>query len=73
MNGELDILKKIPKEHWTEHLGKPILVNDLLKLFNEKNTDNGATRCRKDNPSQTLGANDRRRSLKRRRNKKRDS
>ena len=73
MDSQLELLKKIPKEHWTEHLGKPILVKDLFELLNEKNINNGSSRNRKDHAFKTLGANDRRGSSKRRRNQKRDS
>jgi hypothetical protein len=30
------LMKKIPKEHWTEHGGKPILVRDLIKILDEE-------------------------------------
>lgn len=44
---ELELLKKIPKEHFTLYKGKMIKVLDLLKelkLGNEKNTNNGSSR-----------------------------
>jgi hypothetical protein len=30
------LIKKIPKEHWTEHGGKPMLVRDLIKILDEE-------------------------------------
>jgi len=44
---DLELLKKIPKEHFTLYKGKMIKVADLLKqlkLENEKNTNNGSSR-----------------------------
>jgi hypothetical protein len=34
---QLDLLKRIPKEHYTLHKGKIIRVGDLLRLLYEKN------------------------------------
>jgi len=33
---DLELLKKIPKEHYTEHSGKPILIRDLIKVLDEE-------------------------------------
>ena len=33
---ELDLLKRIPKEHYTTHNGKIIKVEDLIRLLGEK-------------------------------------
>jgi hypothetical protein len=33
---EIESLNKIPKEHYTEHHGKPILVRDLIKTLSEE-------------------------------------
>jgi hypothetical protein len=30
------LMNKIPKEHWTEHGGKPMLVRDLIKILDEE-------------------------------------
>jgi hypothetical protein len=49
---ELDLLKILPKEQFTEYKGKCIQVRDLIKILekqNEKNTNNGITRRRKNN------------------------
>lgn len=46
---EFDLLKKIPKEHYTLHNGELIRVGDLLKKLYEKNTSNGSARRRKNN------------------------
>jgi hypothetical protein len=34
---QLDLLKRIPKEHYTLHDGKIIRVGDLLNLLSKKN------------------------------------
>jgi len=36
---DLELLKKIPKEHYTEHSGKPLLVRDLIKILDEEAED----------------------------------
>ena len=70
---QIELLKKLPKEHWTEHNGKSILIKDLLDLLlNEENINNGSTGRGENNPSQTSSTNDRRRSPKRRRDQKRN-
>lgn len=46
---ELDLLKKIPKEHYTLHNGKLIKVEELIGKLYEKDTSNGTTRRRKNN------------------------
>jgi 23S rRNA maturation mini-RNase III len=33
---ELESLNKIPKEHYTEHHGKAILIRDLIKVLEEE-------------------------------------
>ena len=33
---DIELLKKIPKEHYTEHSGKPILIRDLIKVLDEE-------------------------------------
>jgi hypothetical protein len=33
---DLELLKKIPKEHYTDHGGKAILVRDLMKILGEE-------------------------------------
>jgi hypothetical protein len=33
---DLELLKKIPKEHYTDHSGKAILVRDLMKILGEE-------------------------------------
>lgn len=33
---DLDLLKRIPKEHYTEYKGKPIKVEKLLQLFEKQ-------------------------------------
>jgi len=33
---DLELLKKIPKEHYTEHSGKPLLVRDLIKILDDE-------------------------------------
>jgi hypothetical protein len=33
---DLELLKKIPKEHYTEHCGKPLLIRDLIKILGEE-------------------------------------
>lgn len=74
MDKQLDILSKIPKEHYTEHFGKSILVKDLIKLLsNEENTNNGTAGRGKDDTCQTSHTDVGGCSLKRRRDKKRDS
>jgi hypothetical protein len=42
--GELDLLKKIPKEHYTLYKGKIIRVGDLLRLLSEKNKNKKSDR-----------------------------
>lgn len=47
---ELDLLRILPKEQFTEYKGKYIQIRDLIKILekqNEKNTNNGITRFRK--------------------------
>lgn len=44
---DIDLLKKIPKEHYTSHEGKTIKVGDLLNKLYEKDTNNGIARNRK--------------------------
>lgn len=34
---DLDLLKRIPKEHYTTHNGKTIKVEELLRLIEEQN------------------------------------
>lgn len=34
---ELDLLKRIPKEHYTEHSGKTIKVEELLRILEKQN------------------------------------
>lgn len=34
---QLELLNKIPKEHWTTHNNKPIQVSDLIKILTKKN------------------------------------
>jgi hypothetical protein len=46
---EIELLKRIPKEHYTFYNGKVVKVEDLLKKLYEKNTSNGTTRRRKNN------------------------
>ena len=49
---ELDLLKILPKEQFTEYKGKCRQVRDLIKILekqNEKNTNNGIARRRKNN------------------------
>lgn len=44
---ETELLKKIPKEHYTIHNGKTLKVGELIKKLekkNEKNTSNGTSR-----------------------------
>jgi hypothetical protein len=36
---DLQLLKKLPKEHYTEHSGKPILIRDLIKVLQEEAED----------------------------------
>jgi hypothetical protein len=36
---ELESLNKIPKEHYTEHHGKAILIRDLIKVLQEEAED----------------------------------
>jgi hypothetical protein len=36
---ELESLNKIPKEHYTEHHGKAILIRDLIKVLEEEAED----------------------------------
>ena len=68
---QIELLKKIPKEHWTEYKGKSILIKDLLDLLlDEENINNGITGRGENYPSQTSSANDRRCSPKRRRDQK---
>jgi len=38
---DIELLKKIPKEHYTEHSGKPILIRDLIKILDEEAEDIG--------------------------------
>jgi len=33
---DLELLKKIPKEHYTEHSGKALLIRDLIKILDEE-------------------------------------
>jgi hypothetical protein len=33
---DLELLKKIPKEHYTDHCGKPLLIRDLIKILGEE-------------------------------------
>jgi hypothetical protein len=73
MSNQLDFLNKIPKEHWTEHNGKSILIKDLLKLLNEEDTNNGTAGRGKNHARQPSRPNARGGSPKRRRNKKRNS
>lgn len=71
---QIELLKKLPKEHWTEHKGKAILIKDLIKLLiDEENTNNGVTGRGEDHARQAPSRDVGRRSFKRRRNKKRDS
>ncbi len=46
---EIELLKKIPKEHYTFYNGKVVKVEDLLKKLYEKNISNGPARRRKNN------------------------
>ena len=34
---QLDLLKRIPKEHYTEHKGKIIKVEELLRMLEKQN------------------------------------
>lgn len=52
---DIDLLRKIPKEHYTSHEGKTIKVGDLLKKLYEKDTDNGITGNRKNNTIRKTG------------------
>ena len=52
---EIDLLKKIPKEHYTSHEGKTIKVGDLLKKLYEKDTNNGTARYRKNKSGNKTG------------------
>ena len=36
----MELLQRIPKEHYTTHEGKQIKVGELLAILNEKNTSN---------------------------------
>ena len=38
---DLELLKKLPKEHYTEHSGKPILIRDLIKILDEETEEIG--------------------------------
>lgn len=73
MPSQIGILSKLPKEHWTEHKGKAILIKDLIKLLNEENINNGVAGDGEDDARQPPRPNARGSSPKRRRNKKRDS
>jgi hypothetical protein len=33
---DIELLKKIPKEHYTEHSGKALLIRDLIKILGEE-------------------------------------
>lgn len=46
---EIELLKRIPKEHYTVHNGQMIKVQDLIKKLYEKDINNGVTRRRKNN------------------------
>lgn len=51
---ELDLLKILPKEQFTEYKGKCMQVRDVIKILekekqNEKDTRDGTTRRRKNN------------------------
>ena len=49
---EIDLLKILPKEQYTEYKGKCIQIRDLIKILekqNEKNTNNGIARRGKNN------------------------
>lgn len=70
---QIELLNKLPKDHWTEHKGKAILIKDLIKLLNEENTNNGIAGRGEDNPRQAPRRDVGRRSLKRRRDQKRNS
>ena len=34
---QIELLKRLPKEHWTEHNGKAILIKDLLAKLEKEN------------------------------------
>ena len=36
---DIELLKKLPKEHYTEHGGKAILVKNLIKILDEEAED----------------------------------
>ena len=49
---ELDLLKILPKEQYTEYKGKCIQIRDLIKILEkqtDKNINNGTARRRKNN------------------------
>lgn len=54
---EFELLKRIPKEHYTVNDGKLIKVEDLLKKLYEKDTSNGIARRRKNNTVTRTGKN----------------
>lgn len=57
---ELELLHRVPKEHYIEYKEKSIRVCDLIKQLekqNEKNTSNGTTRRRKNNTVARTGKN----------------
>lgn len=55
---EIELLKKIPKEHYTCHQGKTMKVEVLLNLMlrkYEKDTNNGIARNRKNKSGNKTG------------------
>lgn len=68
----MELLQRIPKEHYTTHEGKQIKVGELLAILNEKNTSNGPSRRGQDNPINGTGKASKCSSLQRGRNKKRN-
>lgn len=36
MQNDIELLKKLPQEHWTEHKGKTIQIKDLIELITKE-------------------------------------
>lgn len=69
---QTQLLKRIPKEHWTTHKGKLIKVEKLLSILNEKNINHGSSGRGENNSLHTTRKTSKRGSLQRRRNKKKN-
>jgi len=41
---QIELLSRIPKEHYTTHEGKQIKVGELLSILNKKNTNHASSR-----------------------------